>query len=57
LLVLLCMSAVAVYYLGEEQAGTIAALLHLALGIALLGPFGWHWLRGYRSRRHHGPAV
>ncbi|KQV54004.1 MULTISPECIES: hypothetical protein [unclassified Duganella] len=56
LLVLLCMSAVAVYYLGEEQAGTIAALLHLLLGVVLLGPFGWHWLRGYRSRHHHGPA-
>lgn len=52
ILLLLCGTAVAIYYLGDEGAGSFAALTHLGLGIAMLGPFGWHWLRGYRSRHH-----
>jgi hypothetical protein len=56
LLVLLAASAVGVYYLGEESAGVIAALAHIGLGVALLVPFGWHWLAGRRSR-HHAAAL
>jgi hypothetical protein len=52
-LVLLCLTAVADYYLDDEQGGKLAALSHLVLGIAILAPFGWHWWRGWFSRKHH----
>lgn len=45
-------SAVGVYYLGDEALGTVSALVHLGTGLALAGPFGWHWVRGRRARRH-----
>lgn len=50
MMLLLAISAVAIYYLGDEALGSTAALLHLANGIALAAPFGWHWLRGRRTR-------
>jgi len=50
LFVLLAVTAVAVYYVGDEGLGTAAALLHLLLGGLLAGAFGWHWLRGRRKR-------
>ena len=56
LLVLLAMSAVAIYYVGEDSIGTVAALLHIGLGVMLLLPFGWHWVAGRRSR-HHSAAL
>jgi uncharacterized membrane protein len=52
LLLLLAVSAVGVYYLGEETAGVAAALVHIGLGLVLLAPFGWHWVVGRRSRHH-----
>jgi len=51
LLLVLAASAVAVYYLGDEVLGMAAALIHLGAGVALAGPFGWHWLHGRRARR------
>ena len=51
LLLLLALSAVGLYYLGEEQAGALAAALHLGIGLVLVLPFGWHWIAGRRSLR------
>jgi len=51
LLLVLAVSAVAVYYLGDETLGVAAALTHLAAGLALAFPFGWHWAHGRRARR------
>lgn len=50
-LVLLALSAVGIYYLGDDTLGALAAFLHLGLGLALAGPLGWHWVRGRRARR------
>jgi heme A synthase len=50
-LVLLALTAVAVYYVGDDMLGRAAALTHLALGLALLLPFLLHWVRGRRLRR------
>lgn len=51
LLLLLAATAVAVYYLGDDTLGNVAALAHLALGLTLAVPFAWHWIRGRRTRR------
>ena len=51
MLLVLAVSAVAVYYLGDETLGAVAALIHLSTGLALAFPFGWHWVRGQRARR------
>lgn len=51
LLMTLVASAVAVYYLGDESLGAAAALAHLGTGIALVAPFGWHWVHGHRAGR------
>lgn len=56
-LVVLCASAVAIFYLADEALGAMAALLHLAVGIGLVGQFGWHWVRGRRSHRQHSPSF
>ena len=55
LFLLLAVTAVAVYYVGDEGLGTVAALVHLALGALLSFAFGWHWVRG-RRRRTRGPG-
>jgi len=57
LLLTLAASAVAVYYLGDESTGAIAALFHLGAGLALVGPFGWHWVHGRRAARHAHPPL
>jgi len=51
LLLALVLSAIAVYYAGDESFAALAAWLHLGAGVALLGPFGWHWLHGHRARQ------
>lgn len=56
-LVLLGASAVGIFYFADETLAAVAAFLHLALGIALVGQFGWHWARGRRSHRHHAAPV
>lgn len=48
----LAASAIALYYAGDDGLGALAALLHLAVGVLLTGQFGWHWMRGQRSRQH-----
>ncbi|MFP5391726.1 MAG: hypothetical protein ACLGI6_09290 [Gammaproteobacteria bacterium] len=51
LLLLLAVSAVGVYYLGEETLGAAAAAVHLGVGLLAVLPFGWHWIAGRRSVR------
>ena len=52
----LTLTAVAIYYLADEDIANVAALVHLALGLAVLLPFVWHLVAGRRlllRRRHH----
>ncbi|MEN9628937.1 MAG: hypothetical protein RJA10_2164 [Pseudomonadota bacterium] len=64
LLLGLALSAIGIYYLGDDDLGNWAAGLHLGLGLALTVPMGWHgWhgrqaVRMQRSRRgpHRSPA-
>ena len=51
LLLRLALTALGVYYAGEESLGTAAALLHLGLDALLAAPFGWHWVHGQRAIR------
>ena len=51
MLLLLMITAVGIYYLGDETWAATAAFVHLAIGLALAGPFGWHWVKGRRARR------
>lgn len=48
----LTLTAVGVYYLGDEAWANVAAISHLLLGLLLLLPFAWHAVRGWRHRRH-----
>lgn len=57
MLLVLCASAVAIYYLVDEMLAALTALLHLAVGIALVLQFGWHWARGRRSHRQHATSL
>lgn len=50
---LLSLSALGVYYLGDEAWANAAALGHLGLGLAGSALFGWHAWRGSRHRRRH----
>lgn len=40
----LALTAVGVYYFGDELLAAAAAVAHLVLGLALVFVFGWHWL-------------
>ncbi|GAB2862760.1 hypothetical protein GCM10027277_34190 [Pseudoduganella ginsengisoli] len=51
-MVLLCFTAVGIYYLGDDGLGPLTALTHLGLGVALAPPFIWHWLKGRRKAQH-----
>jgi uncharacterized membrane protein len=53
LFLILFLTPVAIYYAGEESIGTIAAFLHLIIGILIVFPFAWHWIRGHQSRKNH----
>ena len=44
----LAVSAVGVYYFGNETLAAAAAFIHLAMGSLLALVFGWHWV----TRRH-----
>lgn len=44
-------SAVGIYYLGDDTLGAAAAFIHLGVGLVLIGPLAWHWVRGRRARR------
>lgn len=50
----LVLSATGVYYLGDERAAAIAAFVHLALGLLVIGVFAVHALG--RRRRRRSPA-
>lgn len=50
--VVLAVTAVAIYYLGESASANWAAYTHLALGLLINVLFAWHWWRGHRSRLH-----
>lgn len=51
ILLVLAVTAVLIYYVGDETLGVAAALVHLGTGLALAVSFAWHWLRGHRARR------
>lgn len=57
MLVVLCSSAVAIYYLVDEKLAAFTALLHLAVGMGLAVQFAWHWVRGRRSHRQREHAF
>ena len=50
-LLVLAVTAVGVYYLGDETLGAAAAMVHLCLGLALAVPFGAHWVLARRAAR------
>ncbi|MES2318467.1 MAG: hypothetical protein V4631_13340 [Pseudomonadota bacterium] len=50
-LLMLGASAVALFYAADDTLGALAALVHLAVGLGLIGQFCWHWARGRRSHR------
>ncbi|WP_426101144.1 hypothetical protein [Massilia sp. TSP1-1-2] len=50
-MLILAVTAVGVYYLGDDTLGNAAALLHLGTGLALCVPFGWHWVLARRAAR------
>lgn len=52
ILLVLAVTAVLIYYLGDETLGAATALIHLAIGHALVVSFVWHWVRGRRARRY-----
>lgn len=49
---MLALTAVAIYYLGESVIANWAAYLHLVAGVLVMALFGWHWWCGRRSRMH-----
>ena len=50
-MLLLTASALGVYYISDDALSGAAAFVHLGVGLALAGPFVWHWVRGRRLRR------
>ncbi len=52
LFLMLALTAVAIYYLGDSASANWSAYLHLAAGVLVNLLFGWHWWRGHRSRLH-----
>lgn len=40
---LLALSAVGVYYFGDETLAATAAFIHLGLGVLMALTFAWHW--------------
>lgn len=56
-MVLLALTAVGIYYLGDEGLGPLAALAHLGLGLALVPPFIWHWVKGRRKQQQALPSA
>lgn len=52
LFLVLAVTAIAIYYLGESASANWAAYLHLAVGLLVNLLFAWHWWRGHRSRLH-----
>ena len=52
----LALTALVLYYSGDESVAAIAAWIHVGVGVALLLPFGWHaWFAP--ARRHHAAHL
>ena len=53
---LLMATAVGIYYLSDETWANVAGMGHMLVGVALLAPFAWHAVVGWRYRRQvrHG---
>ncbi len=47
LMLLLAVTALVLYYAGEDAVANAAAAAHLAAGTLLVLPFAWHWRRGH----------
>jgi hypothetical protein len=54
LLQVLALTAVGIYYSGDEGVANGLSYSHLAAGLLLLPLLAWHWVRGRRLRRLHG---
>ena len=52
---LLVVTALALYYLGDDRLAALAAFTHLGLGVAVCALFAWHALRGRAMRLHARP--
>jgi uncharacterized membrane protein len=48
---LLMLTGVGIYYLGDTQAALATAVLHLAVGVLVIFWYAWHVLRGRRNLR------
>jgi hypothetical protein len=55
LMLFLMISAIGIYYLGDEQAATISAVAHLAAGAMVFLLFVYHAVIGYRRAVHRHP--
>jgi hypothetical protein len=51
---LLALSALAVYYVGDEALASVVAFAHLGVGLALALVFGWHWRAARRAHLSAG---
>jgi hypothetical protein len=55
---LLTLTALLLYYAGDDQLAMWAALVHMAVGLLLALPMAWHgWWRWGRRRHHHPPRT
>ena len=47
----LALTALAIYYAGDDTIANAGALLHLGAGVLLALPLAWHWRRAHVGRR------
>lgn len=50
MLAFLAISAVGIYYLGDDSLAMWAALAHLCVGLTMVLPLVWHWRHGRQNR-------
>lgn len=53
LLLALALTAVGIYYSGDEGLANWLSYGHLAAGLLLVAILAWHWVHGRRLRRRH----
>jgi hypothetical protein len=53
LFVLMGLSAIGIYYLGDDVASRAASVIHVVAALAAIVLFVWHHIRGDRYRRAH----
>lgn len=56
-LVLLTLTAVGVYYIGDDRIAAAVAMVHLSLGLFAAPVFALHWLRGRASATAQHPHA